>query len=157
MQRYEYKVIPAPRKGLRAKGVRGADNKFANTLQDLMNSQAADGWDYFRTDTLPSEERQGLTGRSTTYQNILVFRRDLANEQTIEAASTAIGKTAPGQPTPAQTTDAPIKLETKPSEPKEEPGFQSVIQQMRTETPTLGGVTKDDPGHAAPVPDRPAS
>ena len=72
---YEYKVVPAPRKGRSEKGVRGAEAKFANELTILMNELGADGWEYVRSDTLPCEERTGLTTKVMTYQNLLVFRR----------------------------------------------------------------------------------
>ena len=76
MQRYEYRVVPAPKKGKKAKGVKTAEGRFAAALGDCMNEMAADGWEYLRTDTLPSEERAGITGRTTVFQNMLVFRRD---------------------------------------------------------------------------------
>jgi len=72
---YEYKVVPAPVKGLRARGVKGTQGRFANALQTLMNDLAADGWEYQRADTLPAEERQGLTSKVTVFQNMLIFRR----------------------------------------------------------------------------------
>ncbi len=75
MAEFEYKVVPAPKQGAKAKGIKGAEAQFANTLETLMNEVAADGWEYQRTDTLPCEERQGLTGRVTVFQNMLVFRR----------------------------------------------------------------------------------
>jgi hypothetical protein len=34
-----------------------------------------EGWEYQRAETLPSVERSGLTGSSTEWRNILVFRR----------------------------------------------------------------------------------
>ena len=77
MSQYEYKVVPAPKKGKRGKGVKGNDGKFANALELIMNEWAAKGWEYQRTDTLPSEERQGLTGRITVFQNMLIFRKTL--------------------------------------------------------------------------------
>ena len=77
---FEYKVIPAPSRGSKAKGVKGTQARFANTLQTLMNELGADGWEYQRADTLPVEERQGLTGKATSYQNMLVFRRALNSE-----------------------------------------------------------------------------
>jgi hypothetical protein len=46
-------------------------------LTNLMNEMGRDGWDYVRADTLPVDERVGLTGTKTTYQNMLVFRRPL--------------------------------------------------------------------------------
>ena len=75
---YEYRVIPAPTKGTKAKGVKTAEDRFALTLQEAMNSMAADGWEFQRAETLPSEERSGLTGRKTVYHNMLVFRRKSA-------------------------------------------------------------------------------
>lgn len=72
---YEYMVVPAPRKGLKEKGVKGAEARFARALEQVMNEFGAAGWEYQRSDTLPSDERQGLSGTTTTYRTMLVFRR----------------------------------------------------------------------------------
>lgn len=72
---YEYRVIPAPVKGTKAKGVKTTQDRFALSLQETMNAMAADGWEFQRAETLPSEERSGLTGTKTVYNNLLVFRR----------------------------------------------------------------------------------
>jgi hypothetical protein len=79
MQRFEYKVIPAPKRGEKARGVRTTEERFAHALTSLMNALGAEGWDYVRADALPCEERVGLTGTKTTFQNVLVFRRVLAD------------------------------------------------------------------------------
>ena len=147
MPNYEYKVVPAPRKGLRAKGIRGADNKFANALQDAMNTQAAEGWEYFRTDTLPCDERQGLTGRSTTFQNMLVFRRIPPEKARATSPTTLNARSADEQSDKSDKAD-------KPSQSPAEMSFEGAASRMRSETPTLGGVTKNDPGHDAPPPTR---
>jgi len=75
MQRFEYRVIPAPRRGEKAKGVKSTEDRFALALTNLMNEMGREGWDYVRADALPCDERVGLTGTKTTYQNMLVFRR----------------------------------------------------------------------------------
>jgi hypothetical protein len=80
MAGYEYKVVPAPNKGLKAKGLKTAEERFAFALQELMNEMGAEGWEYQRADTLPSIERAGLTGSSTNWRHVLVFRRDLTAE-----------------------------------------------------------------------------
>jgi hypothetical protein len=80
MQRFEYKVIPAPRRGEKARGVKSTEDRFAFALTQLMNQLGAEGWDYVRADALPCEERVGLTGTKTTFQNVLVFRRILGGE-----------------------------------------------------------------------------
>lgn len=84
MSKYEYKVVPAPAKGLKAKGIKTSQDRFANALETTMNELGAEGWEYQRTDTLPCEERSGLTGKVTTFQHMLVFRRAITEE--VEAA-----------------------------------------------------------------------
>jgi len=37
MKRYEYKVIPAPQKGVKAKGVKTAEGRFAVSVEQLLN------------------------------------------------------------------------------------------------------------------------
>lgn len=102
--RFEYKVMPAPTRGKKAKGVKGAAGRFAQALSDVMNELAADGWEYLRTDTLPAEERAGLTGRTTVFQNMLVFRRAVQAD-----AEAPLGDSPePAQPE-AETADGPPK------------------------------------------------
>jgi hypothetical protein len=80
MQRYEYRVVPAPTKGEKAKGAKTTPDRFAVALMNVMNSLGAEGWEYLRADTLPCEERVGFTGSKTVFQNMLVFRRPIAVE-----------------------------------------------------------------------------
>lgn len=80
---YEYKVIPAPTRGLKAKGIKSAEDRFANALETEMNTLAAKGWEYVRADTLPCEQREGLMSKTTVYQNMLVFRRAKAAKATV--------------------------------------------------------------------------
>ncbi|WP_298933145.1 DUF4177 domain-containing protein [uncultured Ruegeria sp.] len=75
MQRYEYKVVPAPQKGAKAKGVKTAEGRFAVSVEQLLNQMGQDGWEYQRAELLPSEERTGLTGSTVNWRNVLVFRR----------------------------------------------------------------------------------
>ena len=75
MSEYEYKVIAAPTKGLKAKGIRSPEDRFSNALEGKMNEMAAQGWEYQRAEALPSLERSGLTSTKTIWHNVLVFRR----------------------------------------------------------------------------------
>ena len=75
MQRYEFKVIPAPRRGEKLRGLKTTEDRFALALTNVMNEQGRDGWDYVRADTLPVDERVGFTGTKTSFHNMLVFRR----------------------------------------------------------------------------------
>lgn len=75
MRKFEYKAMPAPNQGTKARGVKSTEDRFALSLTETLNEMAADGWEYVRAETLPCETRKGLTGTQTTYQNILIFRR----------------------------------------------------------------------------------
>lgn len=78
MPLYEYKVVPAPQRGEKAKGVKTTADRYALALMNAMNRLGREGWEYLRADTLPCEERVGLTGSRSTFQHMLVFRRPLA-------------------------------------------------------------------------------
>lgn len=80
MQRFEYKVVPAPTRGEKVRTAKTGADRFAHALAQVMNALGREGWDYVRADTLPSEERTGFTGRTTVYHNMLVFRRSLPDE-----------------------------------------------------------------------------
>ncbi|MGR3615389.1 MAG: DUF4177 domain-containing protein [Paracoccaceae bacterium] len=80
MTRYEYKVVPAPQKGTKAKGVRTPEGRFANSVEQVLNRMAASGWEYLRAELLPNEERSGLTGSTTQWRNVLVFRRAMEGD-----------------------------------------------------------------------------
>ena len=88
MTSYEYTVIPAPARGEKTKGARTGIERFAAALASALNEMALDGWEYVRAETLPSEERAGLTGRTTVYHNVLVFRRALEGEEEIQPIAT---------------------------------------------------------------------
>lgn len=77
MQTHEYVAIPAPRKAVSARGLKGVPAKFANAISNMMNEMAAEGWRYERTDTLPCDERQGLTGKTVKYHALMIFSRSI--------------------------------------------------------------------------------
>lgn len=104
MPRYEYKVVPAPAKGQKSKSVKTPEGRFALSVEEVLNEMAALGWDYQRAELLPSEERTGLTGSTTNWRNVLVFRRALEEESQVLTAPVL---DAPGRPVPI-TAPAPI-------------------------------------------------
>ncbi|MEM1386674.1 MAG: DUF4177 domain-containing protein [Pseudomonadota bacterium] len=89
MPQFEYKVVPAPKRAKRVKGVKTQEGRFAHALTDLMNGLGADGWEYVRADTLPCEERGAFGGRSVHDQNMLVFRRAIEPVASAEAITSA--------------------------------------------------------------------
>ncbi len=104
MQRFEYKVIPAPQKGEKAKGAKTTPERFAVALTSIMNKLGAEGWEYVRADTLPCDERVGLTGTKTSFQNMLVFRRAIAPK--IDPEMVAPSRKAPVVAAPETQSEA---------------------------------------------------
>lgn len=115
MQRYEYKIVPAPAKGTKARGVKTPEGRFAHTLESLLNELAAEGWEFQRAELLPSEERSGLTGSVTNWRNVLVFRRALETPASVEEAP-AVPVVAPVGAVP-QEPDLPDATGDTPPEP----------------------------------------
>lgn len=113
MPRYEYKVVPAPAKGLKGKGVKGPEARFSHALQELMNGLAGYGWEYQRAETLPSIERAGLTSTTTEWRNVLVFRR--LRDHDAEAFKPEL------LPAPKAEDDTPQPPPTAPEVKAEEP------------------------------------
>lgn len=95
--RFEYTVIAAPSRGEKSREAKTPTDRYALALTSELNRMAALGWEYLRAEVLPSEERSGLTGRSTVYHNLLVFRRPL------DATSAQLAQPRPG------TVDIPAK------------------------------------------------
>lgn len=84
MSRHEYKVIPAPRRGTKSREAKTNEDRFALTLSNLMNELGRDGWEYVRSETLPTEERAGFTKTRVVEQTVLIFRRTLGAAQVAE-------------------------------------------------------------------------
>ncbi len=111
MPRYEYKVVPAPNRGIKGKGVKGAEARFSHAIQELMNGLAGDGWEYQRAETLPSVERSGLTSTTTEWRHVLVFRR--LREADAENFTPEL------LPAPAETQPEPEPISVPMTEPVE--------------------------------------
>ena len=119
MPHYEYRVIAAPERGKKVKGAKSTADRFAVALQDLMNEMGAEGWEYQRTDTLPCQERVGLTGKQTSFQHMLVFRREKAEAVLADEEVTAL-------------LAAPVAEEPETPEPVQEPGeAEEVAEETR--------------------------
>lgn len=111
---YEYMVVPAPTRGVKAKGAKTAEDRFAIALETVMNKMASDGWEYLRADTLPSEQREGLMGKTTVFLNMLVFRRArtfaaaLKPEPIVASAPMVAPTPVIAAPTPRPAAAAPV-------------------------------------------------
>lgn len=73
---FEYKVIPAPKRMKKVKGVRTGPDLFALTLTEFINDAARQGWEYLRAESMPAEEPAGWWRKPVeAEQTVLVFRR----------------------------------------------------------------------------------
>ena len=91
MQLYEYKVVPAPVRGEKDRGLKTGAERFAHALGEVMNDLAREGWEYWRAETLPAEERAGLASKVTVIHHLLVFRRALPEEELEDGADDDTG------------------------------------------------------------------
>lgn len=78
MQLFEYLALPAPRRGQKAKGLKTPAERYAHELTTLMNELSSEGWEYWRSECLPSEERKGLMSSTVIENHLLIFRRPKA-------------------------------------------------------------------------------
>lgn len=111
---FEYNVIAAPTRGEKAKDAKSPTDRYALALTAELNRMAADGWEYLRADVLPSEERSGLTGRTTVYHNVLVFRRPITTSgMTAELPAVSQSAPEPAAPPSANIQDQPAGTQDK--------------------------------------------
>ncbi len=153
---YEYKVVPAPTKGQKAQGIKTPEARIANTIEGLLNAQAAEGWEYLRTDILPSDERSGLTGTQTVYRTLMVFRRaksvpqDAAGD-VIAAAQSVAEAVSPAQPTTRRREPSLAQIQPSRGDPAPAPDTPAP-DTPEPETPTP---KPDTPEPDATKPDTP--
>lgn len=142
MPHYEYKVVPAPRRGMKGKGVKGAEARFALAIQTLMNEQAASGWEFLRAEALPSEERHGLASAQTVYRDLLVFRRDRAADEA-PVNATPLEESLPETPE-SDEPQAPEPLETYGSAPSEATPEETPAEEESETAPAAFETTRRD-------------
>ena len=138
MHSYEYTAIPAPLRAEKNRALKTPGERFGATVAAVLNQMAADGWEYLRADVLPSEERSGLTSRTTVFHNLLIFRRALVQERhdTVFLPEVPVPLDAPAAPpesVPTFLTSAKPALSSRLSS-HAEPGS----------APRLGPATTED-------------
>lgn len=140
MRKFEYKAVPAPVTGTKAKGVKSTEDRFALSMTDSLNQMAADGWEYVRAETLPCEERKGLTGRETRYQNVLIFRRLQAEALPLDGETVRV-VTRPSPQLVPNPEPEPAPQPTPPQPPRTAP--ISVDPNLPDAAPRLGSAIDD--------------
>ena len=145
MQRFEYKIVPAPSRATKsARKAQSAADRLSIVLADVMNTHGQDGWEYLRSEYLPLEERRGIFARQSVSQHhVLVFRRALP----------VLGDlTGPLVPSSARNAESPPPRSLSPAPIA--PGQQDMTVGR---TPTLGAAPALGPAAApalGPAPER---
>ena len=76
---YEYKCVGAPERPKRVRGAKTGSDRLAVAMEEIIQDEAVDGWEYMRTDLVPVIEKSGVLSRAhEVHRAVLVFRRGLA-------------------------------------------------------------------------------
>ncbi len=134
--RYDYTAIAAPTRADKAKDAKAPTDRYALTLATELNRMAADGWEYVRAEVLPSEERSGLTGRTTVWHNLLIFRRLIDGAQPpapVPQPEYPVAATPMPDPQPAGQVPAaarPLPSQHAPDHPSPAPSATSDLDSV---------------------------
>ena len=113
---YEYKTVGGPERGRRQPGARRVADRVAAAMQEIIDAETAEGWEYMRTDLVAVEERRGfLSRRQTMHCPVMVFRRALP--EAAGADGVAQAGAAPRAPAPAAAPAAPQPAPAQQAEP----------------------------------------
>lgn len=142
MAEYRYKTVAAPRRAKKTRGVRGADALLAHAMGELLSREAADGWEYVRTDSLPVEEGGGFFSRSrTVWRAVIVFRQALAAPQRDAFQQEAPEQAAPRRQAPKATPEFEFRAPSEAREP-----FMNVAKSSPAapgyQAPPIGGAER---------------
>lgn len=110
---HEYKVVPAPVRAPKVRGLKTTAERFSHALTEAINAEAAGGWQFLRTETLPCEERGTLGRTRTSTQVVMVFGRPLGMARPDAGAALAAAQehySPPEAPRPAPES-APARRE----------------------------------------------
>jgi len=115
----EYKCVGAPERPKRKRGAKSRSDRVAVAMQEIIDAEAVDGWEYLRTDLVPVEEKSGLFGRTQeVHRAILVFHRGHAKAQPVVMPTPRTQSQAQPQAAP-RTIDEP-RLDDVPGESAED-------------------------------------
>ena len=99
---HEYKVVPAPVRAAKVKGLKSTADRFAHTLAEHINAQAAGGWQFVRAETMTCEVRKGFGGLKTSTHTVMIFSRLLGATRPDAGAAVAAVQGSDGTATSAQ-------------------------------------------------------
>ncbi|MBN8291584.1 DUF4177 domain-containing protein [Rhodobacter sp. NTK016B] len=142
---FEYKVVPAPVRAVRVKGLKTTAERFAHTVAESINAEAAGGWQFVRTETMPCETRSALGATKQTQQVVMIFAREVGARRPDAGAALAAVQAAPAVPAPAP---APVRAAPQPvADPEPQPVAEA--PRVQPEPQVAQAPAEEEP--AAPV------
>lgn len=155
MTSYDYKVVPAPRRARKVKGMKGSDELFAHTFAEAINEVARQGWEYVRAESLTAEVPGGWFRRgATSEQTVLVFRRAREALGPRIAAVQPAGAVSP-EPEPAGAGEVAERGYERPVDRAVERVVVDRLQSTLRHQPVRLEPVFDDADEARPSPLRP--
>ena len=141
MSYFDYKVVPAPQRVKKVRGITGAADLFALTLTDAINEVARQGWEYVRAETMAAEAPGGfLRKAATSEQTMLVFRRP--REQLSPRLAAAPDEAAPEVTPAASLSTRPIEDRVQGAIRRREP---AVLPEAEAERPAATSPLRPSP------------
>lgn len=77
MAHFEFKVLPAPRRSKRMKGLMRGQNRFCATVTEFLNENGLDGWEFIGFEMMPLESRRFLFFQYVGECPCMIFRREV--------------------------------------------------------------------------------
>ncbi len=122
---FEYKCVSGPM----IVAVRNAKarDQAVKAFEDIMNAEAAEGWEYVGIDEFHISEPQGFLSRKRVFvpSKILVFRRPKAGSAVVEALKAQ----AASQPAPAVPV-LPVVAEDRIAPITETPSMKAIAEKV---------------------------
>ncbi|MEM9148259.1 MAG: hypothetical protein AAGC57_18995 [Pseudomonadota bacterium] len=113
---FDYKTVAGPERAKKRKGCRTPSERVAGAMEDLIRAEAAEGWEYLRTDLVPVEERAGLfSRRQSIHCAVLIFRRPRGSTSDRAALSRKAQAIFGGDPGNRRTAMAEPRLGSAPT------------------------------------------
>jgi hypothetical protein len=92
----EYKVVPAPNRAPKLRGIKSPADRFAKGLAGILNEHAAHGWEFVRSETFTVEEARGWFGKIVSVtRTVLVLRREVPPATTVAQPVEPFGRSRP--------------------------------------------------------------
>lgn len=150
---YEYKVVPAPQRAVKAKGLKTTAERFAHALAERINAEAAGGWQFVRTETLACEERSRFGATRMSQQTVMIFTREVGAARPDTAAALAAVQAPVLTPAPAPGADRPALRAEPRTESRTDEADEAEAPARRRQEPLFrsGAMLRAESARAEPV------